>query len=135
MVGTGVGQFFGNMLLDSLLGAQAFSPPANWFFALMTVTPTDTGGGTEVAGGGYGRVSVTNNTANFPSASGATLNTGITIDWGTATANWGTITTIAQYDANTTGNLGPYGPLTVPTLINNGSSFKVLSGNGTYQQL
>jgi hypothetical protein len=130
----GVGQFFANLLLDKLLGAQNFTPPATWYAALMTAAPSDTGGGTEVSGGSYARVAVTNNTTNFPSASSASLSTGATIDWGTATANWGTITHVAFYDASSGGNLGPWGPLSVATLINSGSSFKITAGNGVFTQ-
>lgn len=130
----GIGTTYANYLLSKLLGATNFTPPATWYAALMTAAPTDAGGGTEVSGGSYARIAVTNNTTNFPAASAGSLATGAQIDWGTATANWGTITHVAFYDASTAGNLGPWGPLSVATLINNGSSFKVTAGNGVFTQ-
>ena len=129
----GLGYFFGQQVLDHLLGAQSFTPPATWYAALMTANPTDAGGGTEVTGGSYARVAVTNNTTSFPSASGtASMSTGITIDWGTASANWGSITCVAFYDASSSGNLGPWCPLSVSKTVNSGDGFKVTTGNGTF---
>ena len=129
----GLGNHFGQQILDLLLGDQSFTPPGTWYAALMTANPTDAGGGTEVSGGSYARIAVTNNTANFPSASSsAVMNTGTTMDWGVATANWGTIVGIAFYDAASGGNLGPWGPLSVNKTVNNGDGFKVVAGNGTF---
>lgn len=131
----GVGYVHAKKMLAKLLGGTDFTPETTWYAALMTTAPTDAGGGVEVSGGSYARVAVANNTTNFP-APGATpeIDTGADIDWGTATANWGTIVAIAFYDASSGGNLGPWGPISVPTLINSGSSFKVTSGNGAFFQ-
>jgi len=81
-------------ILNELLGAVAFVSDVTVWIALWTTMPTDAGGGVEVTGGAYVRFSVTNNTTNFPNATGdtpSTKNNGVAFTFVTATANWGTI--------------------------------------------
>lgn len=95
-----------NALLDSYLGAVAYNAPATLYFGLSTTTPAKDGTGvTEPSGGGYARVSVTNNTSNFPAASGGSKANGSTITWPQATASWGDVTYLVVYDASANGNL------------------------------
>ena len=54
--------------------------PTAWHIALYTGAPDDTGGGTEVSGGGYGRQAVT-----F-TISGNTASNNAAIEWDTATS-------------------------------------------------
>jgi len=112
-------------LLDHVLGGSTFSPPGTVYFALYTAAPTPAGGGTEVSGGSYARVAKTNNSTNFPASSNQTKKNATVIDFGTATADWGTIVGIGILDAASGGNLIYYGPLSVPRTINNGDSFSV----------
>ena len=97
--------FLENKVLDHLLGATAYTAPGTVHFALYTAAPSDSGGGTEVSGGGYARVAVTNNATNWPAASAGTKRNANTITFPEATANWGTIVAIAILDAATGGNL------------------------------
>jgi hypothetical protein len=138
---TGFGNTFCQRVLDAMMGAGAnptITIPATWYAALFTTDPTDDDGTSlvEVTGGSYARVAVTNNSTNFPNSTivshVATKTTGAAIDWGTATANWGTIVGVGLYDASTSGNLGPWGPLSSSKTVNNGDGFKVTSGNGTF---
>lgn len=124
----GVGYHYGKLIADFLLGSGT---PATWYAALFTAAPTDAGGGTEVTGGSYARVAVTNNATSFPGAATGPVesDSGVLIDWGTATAGWGTIVAVGLFDASSGGNLGPWLMLSVATLINSGSSFKITSGN------
>lgn len=94
-------------ILNHWLGNSAYSAPATVHFALFTVAPTDAGGGTEVTGGSYARVVVTNNLTNFPSANPKS-NAGA-ITWPTATADWGTIVAVGVFDAASSGNLLDWG--------------------------
>ena len=94
-----------NKFLDLIFGAQALTGPANLFFALFTANPSDAGGGTEVSGGSYARVSVTNNLTNFPAASGGSKQNGTAITFATASASWGVVTAVGIFDASTAGNL------------------------------
>ncbi len=121
-----------NKILDHLYGKTTYTAEATTYFALMTAAPTASGGGTEVSGGSYARVAFTNNTSNWPAASGQVKQNGNVVDWGTATANWGTIVGIAEYDASSGGNLLSYAPLTTSRAVNNGESFSGPVGAGTY---
>lgn len=94
-----------NKVLDHLLGAVAYTAPATVYFALYSAAPSDTGGGTEVGGGGYTRVAVTNNATNWPAAASGTKRNASTITFPEATATWGTIVAIGILDAATAGNL------------------------------
>lgn len=86
-------------LLDHVLGVATYTPPTSVYVAFFTVAPDDTGGGTEVTGGGYARKAV-------PFA--ATV-----LGAGTATSNAGapvtlpacTVVAVALMDAATAGNM------------------------------
>ena len=120
-----------NGLVDLILRAQALTLPANLHFALFTAAPSDSGGGTEVTGGSYARVSVARSLANFAgtqSAGSTTASTGTggvtsnnnVITFPSPTANWGTVTHWGVFDASTGGNLVFHGALTTSRVINNG---------------
>lgn len=93
-----------NKLLDHWLGNTAFTAPATVYVALYTAAPSDAGSGTEVTGGSYARVSVTNNTTNWPAASSGSKSNGTAISFPTASAGWGTVEAAALMDASTSGN-------------------------------
>jgi hypothetical protein len=109
-------------VLDLLFSNTALTIPATLFFALSTTTPGDDGSNfTEPSGNAYARVSVTNNTTNFPAATGTaptTKNNGAAITFPTATGSWGTITHYAIFDASTAGNMLFWGQLTTAKVIN-----------------
>ena len=133
--------FLENKLIDWLLRAQAIGVTGasaaagtgltTAFVGLFTATPSDTGGGTEVAGGSYARVAITSALANWAGTqaaasttassgtSGTTSNNGA-ITFPTPTANWGAITSIGIFDATSAGNLLFWAPLTVNKTVNNG---------------
>jgi hypothetical protein len=119
-------------LNDHVHGGSAFTPPATLYFALMTTIPTAAGGGVEVSGGSYARVAVTNNSSNFPAASGGSKQNANAIDWGTASANWGNIVAVAWYDASSGGNLIGFAALTNPTTVNSGQPFKINANGATF---
>jgi len=96
-------------LLDHVLGAQAYTAPANIFIGLFTTAPADGGGGTECSAGNYARKSVTNNTTNFPAASGGLKQLATQQDFVTANADWAPALTpvvaFGLFDAVSGGNL------------------------------
>ena len=95
-----------NKILDLLFGATALTPPNNYFVALSTTTPNETGPGiTEPTGGAYARVAITNNKTTFGTASAGALTNAIAISFAESTASWGTITHIVFYDALNSGNV------------------------------
>lgn len=102
--------YFENIIVNWVRGTAAPTAPATIYLALYTVTPSDTGGGTEVTGGAYARQAIT---LGAPSPAGTTSNTN-TITYPTATANWGTVVATGIFDASTAGNLLIWAPETAP---------------------
>lgn len=96
---------------------------ANVYVGLFTAAPSDTGGGTEVSGGSYAREAVSTAGGWTLSAGAATVNAS-DIDFGTASADWGTITHVGIFDAPSGGNLLIWGALTASKTVSNGDSFK-----------
>lgn len=119
-------------ILDHLLGASAYTAPATLYLAVFTVSPTDAGGGTEVTGGSYARLAVTNNATNFPAASGGAKSNGVALDMVTASANWGTIVAYALFDASSGGNMIGWADLSSSVAINNGDTLRFGAGALTY---
>lgn len=117
-------------LLDHVFGAATYTPPATIHAALFTVAPSDTGGGTEVTGGSYARVAITNNATNFPAAAAGLKSNGTVITWPTATANWGTIVAVGFFDASSGGNfLGGDYSLAVSKAVNTGDTASIAIGD------
>lgn len=114
--------FTANELLDHLFSNATYTGPANITTALFTAAPSDAGGGTEVTGGSYARVSQTNNVTNWPAASGGSKSNGTAINFGTATADWGTITHVALFDGST--NMLMWGALATSRIVKSGDSFQ-----------
>lgn len=75
-------------LEDSIL-ADIFGSDVD--IALYTVSPTDSGGGTEVTGGSYARVTVASSAWSTPAGSGSVNNANAAITFPTPTASWGSI--------------------------------------------
>jgi hypothetical protein len=103
-----------NKLLDLVLGATAFAAPGTVYLALFTAMPSDSGGGTEVSGGSYARVAITNNATNWPAAAGGSKSNGTDIVFPAATADWGTLLGWGLFDAASAGNLLYWGRLVGP---------------------
>lgn len=122
-----------NKIIDALLRNQPIGTPATWYFALLTaVADPETGSVTEVSGGSYARVAVTASLANFAGTQGAgttTASSGTTgqtsnnaaITFPAPTADWGTATHFALYDASTAGNAWIVKALSASQTINSGA--------------
>lgn len=128
----GMTDYLENKLVDHIFRGTAFSAPTTLYVGLLTAAPSDTGGGTEVSGGSYARVTATANSSNFKSTNGTTTGVssgtsgtttnGATFTFPAPTANWGVITHTAIYDAATSGNMLFFAPLTLSKTVNNGDS-------------
>ena len=118
-------------LIDAVLGQTALPAIGTVYVALFTANPSDSGGGTEVTGGSYGRVAVTNNTTNWPNASGtnAAKSNGTAIVFTQATANWGTVTGYGLFDASSGGNLLFWADLTTSKSIQTGDTAQFAIGD------
>lgn len=95
-----------NIILDFILGAVAYTPPATIYIALHTANPTDVGNVGEVPStNAYARLAYTNNLTNFPAASGGSKSNGVLGTFPTPTgAGWGDVTYFSLWDAPTGGN-------------------------------
>lgn len=113
--------------------AAAGTGPTSLHFGLLTAAPSDTGGGTEVTGGSYARVTIASSMTNWAgtqAAASTTASTGtsgttsnnIPITFPAPTANWGSIGWFGVYDAVSGGNLLYWGPLTTAKTVNNGDA-------------
>lgn len=130
----GKSDYLENKVLDHILGNTSYSPPGTIYFGLFTAAPSDAGGGTEVTGGSYARVGKTNNTTNFPNASGGSKSNGTDVTFPTATASWGTVTHVGVFDASSAGNLLYWAPLTAPVTIPNGGSLLFSAGQLVFNE-
>lgn len=124
------GNAYKNVILDGIYGdGRADGMPATVYVALFTTSPGDDGSGTEVSAADYTRISVANNSTNFPNASGNMKRIGITLTWPAAEEDWGVIAFWAIMDSATpgTGNVihhGRGGGVTPPTHLE-GSVFRI----------
>ena len=92
--------YLDNVVINSALRGIVYTPPVAVWCALFLVSPTPAGGGTEVAGGGYGRQTVT-----FGAPTNGVSTNATAVLFPTATLAWGTITAFGLYDASSGGNL------------------------------
>lgn len=118
-------------LLDHAFGGSDYTRPATVYAALATTTPTDATTGTNIvepSGGSYARVSITNNSTNFPASSGGSKSNGTAITFPTATASWGTVTAVAIIDAASNGNIMAWGALTASKTVDSGDTVSFAIG-------
>ena len=115
--------FLETEILDHVFAGAAYTAPTTKYLALFTGAPGETGGGTEVSGGGYARQTVAFTT------SGNTTSNNAAVEYPTATANYGTVTHVAVFDASTSGNMMAYAALSSNKTIETGDVFRVPSGD------
>lgn len=114
------------LLLDYLMTTDAVTRPTNWYVALFTSAPSDSGGGTEVSTGGYARQSVTFASATSPG--GTTSNSG-DVSFTASGASYGTVTHVGIFDASTGGNLLWHGAMTASKTVEDGDTLEFSAGN------
>lgn len=133
-----------NKLIDQMFRGTAYTFPATLYVGLLTAAPSDTGGGTEVSGNNYARVSVAANTTNWAgtqsagstsvsSGTGGTTSNNAAVNFPTPSGTWGTVTHFGIYDASTSGNLLFYGALTTSKTINTNDVVSFAAGALTVQ--
>ena len=116
--------FMENKIIDHMLRNQAYAPPGTVYVALFTSATGDDSSGTEVSGGSYARQAVT-----LTAASGGASENSADIAFPQATADWGTITHLALFDALTGGNMLMHTLLDASKTVNNGDTFKINAGD------
>jgi hypothetical protein len=110
-------------ILDHVFGATAYTAPSTLYIGLHTSNPDEDDSGTEVSGGGYIRQSDTFTTT------GNTTSNDSAVEFPTATANYGTVTHVGVYDAETAGNLMAYAALSSSKTIETGDVFRIPAGD------
>ena len=103
--------------------SDAVTRPTAWYIGLFTSAPGEAGGGTEVSGGSYARKAV-----SF-SVSGNLATNSAAVEFDVATADWGTITHVAVFDALSGGNQIAYASLTASKTIATGDVLRVPAGD------
>ena len=109
------------LLLDWLMTNGSATRPTAWYVALYTAAPSDSGGGTEVSGYGYGREAVTFAAATSPG--GTTSNSGA-VSFTASGGDWGSITHIGIHDALSGGNLLWHGAMTASKTVADGDTLE-----------
>lgn len=121
-------------ILDHVFGGNAYTAPATLYVGLQTSASTDSAAGTEVSGGAYARQTAAFTVSGTSPTEAATT---AAIEFPVATANWGSVTYAAVYDAATGGNMLAYAELTdpanfvtpLPKTIATGDVFRISAGN------
>ena len=112
-------------VLDHVFGATAYTAPSTLYLALHTANPAEDASGAEVSTSGtaYARAEVA-----FTTSGNTTSNTAA-VEYSTATANFGTVSHVAVWDASTGGNMLAYAALTSSKTIETGDVFRVPAGD------
>jgi len=122
----GFSDYLENKVLNHVFGGNAYTAPGTLHVALYTVAPTDTGGGTEVSGGGYVRQS---SAFTVSGTNPTTASNTAAVEYPTATANYGTVVAVGIFDASSSGNLLAYGNLTASKVVSTGDVFRFNTGD------
>lgn len=112
-----------NAALDWLMGGSTPTRPTTRHLALFTAAPSDAGGGTEVATGGYSRQAFTCGAA----AAGTCSNSGL-VSFTASGGNFGTVTHVGVFDASSGGNLLWHGAMTASRTVNDGDTLEFAAG-------
>jgi hypothetical protein len=117
--------FLETELLDHVFTNSAYTAPSTLYLSLHTANPDEDGSGTEVSTSGtaYARQEVT-----F-TVSGNTATTDAAVEFPTATADFGTVSHVAVWDASTAGNMLAYAALTTSKTIETGDVLRVPTGD------
>lgn len=117
-----------NLVLTWLFTGSSATRPTAWYVGLFTAAPSDTGGGTEVTGNAYARVAT--GTMSVSGTSPTNCTNAAAIEFAAASGgNWGTITHVAIFDADTSGNMLGWAELTTSRTINDGDILRIPAGD------
>lgn len=114
-----------NVHATSLLNTSLRS--GTYYLALFLTDPTASGNGTEVSGGGYARKIITFGTPSLVSGKEQVTNSAA-VDFGTMTADLGTVAYWGIYDAQSGGNLLWYGSFSRSKNVLSGDAITVSTG-------
>ena len=112
-------------LLDHVFANNAYTSPAAVYVSLHTANPDEDASGTEVTTSGTAYV---RQSGSF-TVSGNTATTDAAIEYPTATADYGTVTHVGIWDAESAGNMLAYAALTASKTISTGDVFRIPTGD------
>ena len=122
----GFANYSESLVLNWLLTSGSATRPTSWYIALYTVAPSDSGGGTEVpGGGGYVRRSCT---FSVSGTTPTTASNSAAIEYPEATAGWGTVVAAGVMTAASGGTLLAYANLTTSKAIDTGDILRFNTG-------
>ena len=117
----GFSNYLETALLNHVFRTDTLTKPTNVYIGLFTATPSDAGGGTEVAGGSYARKAVSSADASWSAPaddSGAQeITNASAISFAESTGAWGTVSHFGIFDASSSGNLLAWGSLTTSRTV------------------
>lgn len=119
-----ISNYLENALINATLRNTSYTSPTTVYVALYTTDPTDADTGTEVAGNGYARQSVT-----FSAPSNGVTSNSAAVEFPQATGSWGTVAYIGLRDASTSGNLLYHTALDASKTIATGDVFRIAAGS------
>jgi hypothetical protein len=121
---------FSDYLEDKLLkhtfANTAFTTPGTVYLGLFTAAPSDTGGGTEVSGGSYARISCA---FSVSGTDPTTATNSSAAEFATATGTWGSVGWVGVFDASSSGNLLAWAALTASKTVSSGDVFRFDAGD------
>lgn len=121
---------FSDYLEDKLLkhtfANTAFTSPGTVYLGLFTAAPSDTGGGTEVSGGSYARISCA---FSVSGTDPTTATNSSAAEFATATGSWGSVGWVGVFDASSSGNLLAWSALTTAKTVSSGDVFRFDAGD------
>ena len=121
----GLTNYAEDLVLDWLFTTGSATRPTSWYVALYTVAPGEAGGGTEVSGGSYARVSAT---FTVSGTAPTTASNSAAVEFAEASGSWGTIVAAGIFDASTSGNLIAFANLTTSKTIDTGDVLRFNTG-------
>ncbi len=100
-----------NRCMNHFFRNTASTAPTTVYLSLYTVTPSDTGGGTEVTGSGYARQAIT-----FGAAVNGEISNTAALSFTATGGSFGTVVSVAIMDALTAGNMFAWDGITSATV-------------------
>lgn len=127
----GLSDWLSNRLIDLLWRGQAYTWPNNQFCRLLTSTPTNAGGGTEVPGGGYVAQTIPSSLTAWAgtqgdgsttpsSGTGGKTSNNDPVIFPPPSAGWGTVSHFRLDDATSGGNMLFWGAMDAPRTVTGG---------------
>lgn len=112
-------------LLDHVFANNAYTSPTTVYVSLHTANPDEDASGTEVSTSGTAYV----RQAGSFTVSGNTATTDAAVEFATATDDYGTVTHVGIWDAESSGNMLAYAALTASKTISTGDVFRIPTGD------